>query len=621
MVRALAALAVTAALFMVLFSGREDGARAHQCQGGDPFAFETIEAYDNLGLYLAAIELAAEGKALPSPTTPAGEPHGLDYPGLLTGSRDDRIGKEPDPSLRIPPTLLKSIVWVESKFQHGHRDVPYGGVGPVVRSFDCGFGLGQITSGMANYARNPNAKQALVGTHFLFNVAEAARILADKWNYDARAIAGRGDPAFLEDWYYAVWAYNGFWYTNHPYFDTDHQYAWLDWYNNPHNSFRDPFRGDVWHCNDRSAPTWISTGIGDTPVYGYGAYTYPERVYGCVRHPPEYDARLLDDERYAPRARAAAPPPDQDAETPDDADGETPDGTRPKKPDEETPPDTDTETPEEAPDETAGPVADPWLWPAPGPDGIVRLWQPVDVNMPDHAIDAVRAALEPQNYIACDNAFWFGGCPAMHFPTSIPEFGVEPHLDPTPPADPAQLERLLGEPRIRITGPADAAIAVAGDGTPGSVEVLVQNAGTWIAPYRIETSHPWILVRRQDRPEFGRLHGGVAIGVETTVIVCTVNSCGQEITKQGHVAALAITLDVDELPEGEDVEGWVLIEPLYGEGSARRIAVRAGPGVEATTEGEALPEDEEAPDGEEDENGRTLEQRIVVPGLARDEPE
>ncbi len=624
MVRALAALAVGAAVLMVLFSGREDGAGALECQGGEPFAFETFEAYDNVGLYLSAIELAAEGKAVTFAATPAGEPHGLEYPGLLTGSADDRIGQEPDPALRIPPTLLKSIVWVESKFQNAHRDVPYGGVGQALRSPDCGFGLGQITSGMANYTRNPTVKQTLVGTHFLFNVAEAANILADKWNYAARVIAGKGDPAMLEDWYYAVMAYNGFWYTNHPLYDTDHQYVWLDWFNHPQNSFRDPLRGDVWHCEDRNAPMWLLAGIGESRIYVRSDYTYPELVYGCIRYPPEYPARLLNDERYAPRARSAETPA-ADGETPPEQDGETP----PKKPDEGTPPEADEETPpetaepgEEAPEETS--AADPWVWPAPGADGMVRLWQPVNVHMPDHGIPAVRAALEPQIYINCESAFWTGGCPAMHFPTSFPDLGITPHRDPTPPADPALLDRLLGKPRLRISGPADVAIAIGEDGTPGSVEVLVENRGSWIAPYRIETSHSWILVRRSDLPAYGRLHGGVAIGAETTVMVCTAASCGQEITKRGHDARLAITLDLDELPEGEDVEGWVRIEPLAGEGAARRIVVRAGPGVEATTEGEALPEDEDEPDGdgEEEDNGeRKLEHRIVVPGLARDEGE
>ena len=111
MVRALAALAVTAALVMVLFSGGEGGARAHQCQGGDPFAFETIEAYDNLGLYLAAIELAAEGKALPSPHHPRGRaprPR-LPRPAHRFAGRPHRQGAGPQPAHPPHPAQVDRV--------------------------------------------------------------------------------------------------------------------------------------------------------------------------------------------------------------------------------------------------------------------------------------------------------------------------------------------------------------------------------------------------------------------------------------------------------------------------------------------------------------------------------
>ncbi len=604
MVRALAALAVAAAVLIVVFSGRDDGAEAQACFGIEPFEFDTYEAYDNAGLYLAAIELAAAGEAVTFLTTPSGEPHNLEYPGLLTGSRDERLEQEPDTSLRIPPTLLKSVVWVESEFAHANSNVPWGGVGPVQRSFDCGFGLGQITSGMENHSGSPNAKQTLVGTHFVFNVAEAARMLAQKWNDVSVPIAGDGDPANLEDWYYAVWAYNGLFLTNHPLYDFDHQSQWLAWWDSSQYPFRDPLRGEVWHCDDTTSPTWISSGYGATPWFDYGDYTYPERVYGCMRYPPEYPSRLYDDPEYAPTPWPEPAPTETPAAEEGDDVGESGDGEGDETATGEEA--AEEETPEPTPTPEATPAGDPW--PAPGPDGIPRLWPSVQVNMPDFTIPAVAAAFSPQVYFPCSDSFWYDGCPALHFPTSFPDLGIEPHQDPTPPVDTSLRARLIGAPDLRVTAPGDVSIAVDEEGIPGSVEVKIENRGTWIGPYRIETSAPWILVRRSGGD--ARLHGGVAIGAETTVWICRAMYCGEDVTSEGHVAYLEITLDLEELPEGEAVSGYLLIEPLVGMGALKRIVVHAGSGVEGTTS--------QAEEHEEDD-GLRLKHRIVIPNVGKDE--
>ncbi|HCU99954.1 MAG TPA: hypothetical protein DGL25_02035 [Dehalococcoidia bacterium] len=596
MVRALGALAVVTALALVIFSGRDDGAQAQECIGLEPFEFDTHEVFDNAGLYLAATELAAAGEAITFSTTPSGEAHGLEYPGLLKGSRVERLNQDPDTSIRIPPTLLKSILWVESKFAQAHRDVPWGGVGPVQRSFDCGFGLGQITTGMENYDGSPSAQQALIGTHFLFNVAATARVLAEKWNADFLPIAGKGDPASLEDWYYAIWAYNGLFYSNHPQHETNHAATWLNWPGYSPHPYLDPFRGDVWHCNDMSAPTWISAGDGVLPWFDYGDYTYIERVYGCMRHPPMYPVNLYQHPEFAPTPWPERTPEPEPTETPTAA---TSEGESEQAETQETAATEVPATPEPPP------MGEPW--PAPGADGIPRLWPPIQVNMPDLSIPAVAAALSPQVYIACSDSFWFDGCPLMHFPTSFPDLGIEPHLDLTPRVSPSLLDQLIGSPKTLITGPGDVSIAIENDGNPGSVEVLIQNIGTWLAPFRIKTSDPWILVRREGN---GRLHGGITIGAETTVMLCTRAYCGEDITKRGHDTALIITLDLEELPVGEDVQGEILIEPLLGEGSIKRIVVHAGPSVEKTTT---------AAGSNDAELNQALGNRIVLPGLARDD--
>src|SRR5256885_1777381 len=118
----------------------------------------------------------------------------------------------------VPPTLLKAISWIESSATQAAPSVPFGAVGPVLVSFDCGYGISQVTSGMTTpLGENgqPSDAQALVGTHFAYNVGRGAAILIDKWNAapSNRPITGvdtNSDPHLIENWYYAVWSYHGF---------------------------------------------------------------------------------------------------------------------------------------------------------------------------------------------------------------------------------------------------------------------------------------------------------------------------------------------------------------------------------------------------------------------------
>ena len=114
--------------------------------------------------------------------------------------------------------MLKAIAWIESTWAQADQSVPYGGVGPVLVSHDCGYGLMQVTSGMQNVSGVPSAEQAAIGGHYAFNIAGGARILAEKWNAapEFRPIVGSRNPRVVEDWYYALWSYNGFSFKNHP---------------------------------------------------------------------------------------------------------------------------------------------------------------------------------------------------------------------------------------------------------------------------------------------------------------------------------------------------------------------------------------------------------------------
>jgi hypothetical protein len=108
-----------------------------------------------------------------------------------------------------------------------------------------------------------------VATHFAYNIGRGAAILIDKWNGapDARPIAGidtNSDPHIVENWYFAVWSYNGFTgpganRSNHP---MDPVYS--AWPRTPYS------------CGPQN------DGLG----HDRGRYPYQELVYGCAAHPP-----------------------------------------------------------------------------------------------------------------------------------------------------------------------------------------------------------------------------------------------------------------------------------------------------------------------------------------------
>lgn len=145
----------------------------------------------------------------------------------------------------VPPSLLKAVGWVESGWREFRQENR-----PLV-SFDFGYGIMQITSGMNDAYGDPSgdldpATQSRIASDAQYNIAYGAMILASKWN--ATPMVGNGDPASIEDWYYALWAYNGW-----------------GWQNNPSN------------------PRFTRHG---TPATDPRSFPYQERVLYFVAHPP-----------------------------------------------------------------------------------------------------------------------------------------------------------------------------------------------------------------------------------------------------------------------------------------------------------------------------------------------
>ena len=215
--------------------------------GGPPFSLQSFEADRARTLYQNAQLLAAANQLFP-------DDEDFQLPPLVMGEQ-----RREDPTATIPPEILFAIGWIESKSNQTSIEVPYGDLGPALISFDCGYGLMQVTSSIINDGGLPSRYEALVGTHFAYNIAAGARILAEKWNDPFFPSVGARDPAYIESWYYALWGYNGWAGVNHPMHPS----------NDP---FRSPYR-----CNDIAR----------------NGYPYQELVLGCIINPPVVDGNRL----------------------------------------------------------------------------------------------------------------------------------------------------------------------------------------------------------------------------------------------------------------------------------------------------------------------------------------
>jgi hypothetical protein len=233
-----------------------------------PTAPITYEGLKDRQLFLTTIDLAANNMLFP------GDPY-FGIPDLEFGPRNNR---QTSPG-KVPPTLLKSISWIESSITQAALDVPFGSIGPALVSFDCGHGIAQVTTGMTvptGEDGRASPEQTLVATHFAYNVARGAVILANKWNDapELRPIAGTDTnalPQVLENWYFAIWAYNGF------------TGPGADRSNHPMDPIYGTWPRPLYSCGDQ----------GDGKGHNRASYPYQELVFGCAANPPVVDGKPL----------------------------------------------------------------------------------------------------------------------------------------------------------------------------------------------------------------------------------------------------------------------------------------------------------------------------------------
>jgi hypothetical protein len=219
---------------------------------------------------------------------PSYSPQGLFPPLPLSGSTNE-----------VPPQILLGVLSQESNLWQASGHDTSGEYGnPLIGDYyglalydgdpsndwdidwsnaDCGYGIAQITDGMrlAGQGRPgevamPASSQRAVAMDYTVNIAAGLRILESKWNqvYDAGLIVNNGDPASIENWFYAAWAYNSGFHE-----DQGNNTSWgLGWANNPANpdypADREPFLENTYDD-------------ARTPQY----WPYEEKVLGWAGHP------------------------------------------------------------------------------------------------------------------------------------------------------------------------------------------------------------------------------------------------------------------------------------------------------------------------------------------------
>lgn len=222
----------------------------------------------------------------------------------------------------VPPAVFSGVLAQESAYrQASRRTLPGSGGNSVIGNYygaggtidvidytqaDCGYGISQVTSGMAaaETSITPNGKSK-IAIDYAENIQAGMNILVKKWNQlqDAGIKINDSNPAKVENWYGALWAYNSGIQPDARFGNTtgcvpsptctDAEGNWgLGWSNNPRNPDYPPNRGVFLRATyaDAEHP-------GDWP--------YQERVIGWAETPIK---NYKGDNAYQPALRGTASP-------------------------------------------------------------------------------------------------------------------------------------------------------------------------------------------------------------------------------------------------------------------------------------------------------------------------
>jgi hypothetical protein len=220
----------------------------------------------------------------------------------------------------VPPALFSGVLAQESAYRQASRRVlPGSGGNTIIGNYygaggtidlidyskaDCGYGIAQVTSGMAtsDTSITPNGK-AKIAIDYAENIQAGMNILVKKWNQlqDAGIKINDSNPAQVENWYGALWAYNSGVQPNAKYGNTtgctpsptctDAEGNWgLGWSNNPRNPDYPPNRSvflrstyaDAEHPSDWPYQERV-IGWAETPIKNYkGENAYQPAIRGTA---------------------------------------------------------------------------------------------------------------------------------------------------------------------------------------------------------------------------------------------------------------------------------------------------------------------------------------------------
>ncbi len=201
----------------------------------------------------------------------------------------------------VPRSVFEAIMAQESNWSQASWHAPQGVAGdPLIADYygagggidsidyadsDCGYGISQVTDGMAVGDTTLSAHgQIKVAVDYQENIAAGLQILESTWNqlYSDGITANGGDPKYLENWFFAAWAYNSGIEPTGSYDPTGctagpsctgPDGTWgLGWANNPENPAYPPNRAPYLKLTYADAAT-----PGDWP--------YEERVMGWMGSP------------------------------------------------------------------------------------------------------------------------------------------------------------------------------------------------------------------------------------------------------------------------------------------------------------------------------------------------
>ncbi|MEO6087208.1 MAG: hypothetical protein ABIQ18_29265 [Umezawaea sp.] len=147
---------------------------------------------------------------------------------------------------------------------------------------DCGYGVTQVTDHMRLSGQEdgkaiawPYQTQRAVALDYVTNIAAGLQILTGKWNdtRDAGLVVNNGDSSKLENWFFALWAYNSGFYAQST--ASANGGAWgVGWANNPANPEWDAGRApflEISYADAAHPQNW----------------PYQEKVLGFAGHPIE----------------------------------------------------------------------------------------------------------------------------------------------------------------------------------------------------------------------------------------------------------------------------------------------------------------------------------------------